>query len=335
MNFARAFLRWCFAFLIYSTGLAWWARRSLIRQRAVVVLTFHRVLSGSDFERTLSLPGMKIRTETFTKLIEYLDSFCFMADPLSAGSATPHHRLAVVLAFDDGWLDNVSALRTIPRHIHPVIFICPGLMDQQAPFWPEQVAQRFYKAQETEALVESIKQMPESVQAQHLRKLASLPSIQEPAAVDRTMSWEHVLELKERGVRFGSHTQNHKIATGLSEERLDWELRQSIAEINERLQGSCDLFAYPNGSYSETAIGIVRRHVTAAFTTEPGAWLPTTDPHAIPRMNMCEEKFCGPFGSFSRVLVHYNLFWKCWRASNSYRRVPGTLPAAVTIGAEQ
>jgi Predicted xylanase/chitin deacetylase len=71
--------------------------------------------------------------------------------------------------------------------------------------------------------------------------------------VDRTgsftgkecLTWREVCELHGAGIEFGSHTVNHPRLSDLSWSAIEYELRESKTEIEDRLAEQVTTFAYP------------------------------------------------------------------------------------------
>jgi peptidoglycan/xylan/chitin deacetylase (PgdA/CDA1 family) len=59
------------------------------------------------------------------------------------------------------------------------------------------------------------------------------------------MTWEEVKELHRTGIHFGSHTVTHPKLVELDWPQIQSELRDSKAEIENRLGAAADTFAYP------------------------------------------------------------------------------------------
>ena len=98
MNRLRRALRWLWAALLSATGARWSAKRRLRKQRAIIVLAFHRVLDDTDFRRTHSLTGMLVRRRTFEELVSYVARRFKVVDlsrikpvrsPIGCGSRSP------------------------------------------------------------------------------------------------------------------------------------------------------------------------------------------------------------------------------------------------------
>jgi peptidoglycan/xylan/chitin deacetylase (PgdA/CDA1 family) len=301
-----------------------------------MVLTFHRVLTYAEFQRTCSLPGIVIRRRTFEKLTSHVAGR-YAAVDFSQALEAPAGKLRVMFTLDDGWRDTfTNALPVMrARGIPATVFVCPGLVGRTLPFWPELVAWLLSHASppvartEVEPLIESLKTYTTEDRQQFIARLYELhapvdaPENGEDAyAGDRTVSWEDIREMDAAGASFGCHTHTHQILTTVPKQAARQEIRKSKSAIETALHRRCDLFAYPNGNSSAATRRILAEEgFTAAFTTERGAWTSVSDPMAIPRVNVCEASVVGLTGRFSPAMFEYNAFWKAWRAMRAERRL--------------
>lgn len=330
----RRLAKYLWVYFLYLTGLLWWAKRRLCARGATVVLTLHRVLDGAEFGVTSSLPGIVVRRDTFAEMARYLRECCHPIDL----SAEPSHRpgpgrkVPVAVTFDDGWKDNYQVAYPIAaQHGVPMtIFVCPALAGRAFPFWPEVATICWRKSHDggpaeplalryesPDSLVEHLKGLSAG---EPRRILAGTQAVLAAAAPEEptnaAMTWEEMERMQSRGVVFGSHTLNHEILPRLDAGGVRHELEASKREIEGRLGGECDLFAYPNGDWSPA----IREQVEAvgyrfAFTTRPGAWTRRTEALLIPRINVSENRITGWDGAFSRAAFEYAVFWKAARAS--------------------
>ncbi len=323
MSLWRRMLHWLRAAAIYATGTLWFAKRQLRRQRSVVVLTFHRVLADADLLRTDSLPGIVMSRTTFERLTAYVAG---RYGVVRAGGATSGDsgQLRLALTFDDGWQDVYENAFSIARsHALPfTIFVCPGLVDRDAPFWPEQVgslmkrARRTSSAEQIEPVIARLKRYKPSEREAAVAELHDgFADSDASGGSNRTLSWEQLTEMDEAGVMIASHGYSHEILTLLPEGEAELEIQASRRILEERLHSPCHVFAYPNGNHSPR----IRRLLAAngydrAFSTQPGAWNERCDPLAIPRINVYDGNLIGPSGQFSGLMFEYTVFWKAWRA---------------------
>jgi peptidoglycan/xylan/chitin deacetylase (PgdA/CDA1 family) len=226
-----------------------------------------------------------------------------------------------------------------------VVFVCPQLIDQELPFWPEQLValiratQPSTRTKEIEMLIENLKLATPEQREAYLAKLRETMKGQatsvEARSIDRTLSWAAIAEMHQKGISFGSHTQTHQILTAIPLDVACKEVRTSKAAIESALAEDCDTFAYPNGNWSpETREILAEAGFKLAVTTTRGAWTTGCDYLAIPRANVCEDNVTGPRGRFSKTMFEYDTFWKAWRATKAQSRMKvhrHPRPAQVTV----
>lgn len=347
----RRQLRWAWIYALYYTGLLRWARRRISSRSGIIVLTFHRVLEDSGLRQTDSPAGMIVRRETFEHLLRFLQENCEVVDllspPIFGTTANGYPRIAIT--FDDGWKDTAEAAFPLAqRHQLPfTVFLCPDLVGQPVPFWPEKVLRTWRKAVACPAeqqrlatifarfsLSEKTEPVSRVVGEQLVARLKGLPAEERQKVVaevtngqrvaasrspqdgiDATMNWEDVTRLSSQQIAIGSHTVNHELLTTLPNPQADREIRDAKQKIENRVHCECRLFAYPNGSWSPQIRQLVEQAgYTHAFSNQPGVWTTSTDACLIPRVNIWEGSVVGPSGRFSPVVFEYAVFWKSHRA---------------------
>ncbi|MBS1824076.1 MAG: polysaccharide deacetylase family protein [Acidobacteria bacterium] len=318
MSSWRCLLHWLRAAGLWGIGGLWIAKRQLRRNGSIVVLALHRVLNDAELPRTNSLPGIVMRRETFDRLVAYIaDRFRVVRTDDSFSGDRAHVRVA--LTFDDGWRDTgENALPVAGSHAVPfTVFVCPGLVGKNSPFWPERVVGMMKRTKgDAEAAIAKLKLCRPRDRELAIAELgANTEGEVESGGCDGTLSWQQLSLMRDRGVSIASHGCNHEILTVLEERGVEEEVQSSKRILEERLNQPCRVFAYPNGNHSPQ----VRRVLAAAgyeraFTTERGAWSRFSDPLAIPRINVYEGNVTGPNGRFSPLLFEYTVFWRSWRA---------------------
>lgn len=84
------------------------------------------------------------------------------------------------------------------------------------------------------------------------------------------MSWSEIKELKNGGMRIGSHGMSHRILTELNDLDLEYELRESKKILEENLGCVIEYFSIPRGFYDQKVIAKARETgYKAAFTSNP------------------------------------------------------------------
>ena len=311
------------ASLLRASGMLYLAKR-WVQRNGAIVLTFHRVLTDSELQQTASLPGMIVRSQTFSGFLKYASESCEFIDVASGPEWKPTGKLKLAVTFDDGWSDNATAAYPLARQYKApmVIFIVPEKTGTELPFWPERTAAALDRdlsangaelsAAYIEQAIEKLKELPASERERRVGQLtAAHTALHSSASVDRTMTWEQISELHAGGVRFGSHTSTHEILTVIPVARAEEEIAESRVLIEQKLQVPCSLFSYPNGDCSAPVRGLVvdAGYKLAFLNQDPGVWTRECDPFLIPRVNVCEYHLVDSKGNFSPLIFDYAVVW--------------------------
>ncbi len=82
------------------------------------------------------------------------------------------------------------------------------------------------------------------------------------------LSEEDITEMSADGIEFGSHSMNHKLFHQISPAEIEYEVGESKKHIENLVQKSCTVFAYPAGFYTEFAKeALENAGYLAAFST--------------------------------------------------------------------
>jgi peptidoglycan/xylan/chitin deacetylase (PgdA/CDA1 family) len=301
--------------------------RKWVKRHGAIVLTFHRVLTDSELQQTASLGGMIVRDRTFAAFLSYACQHCEFINLGQEPDWKPSGKLNLAVTFDDGWSDNAESVYPIARQFHVpfVIFIVPEKTGITLPFWPERTAAALDRipsvngsrhAASIGKAIEELKALPTVERESRISQmLGSGGPLESSATVDRTMTWEQIAELHAGGVTFGSHTSTHEILTVIPAAQAEQEIVSSREAIQEKLGGSCHLFSYPNGNYSEGVRDLVAQagYKLAFLDQEPGVWTRDCDPLLIPRVNVCEYHLVDSNGNFSPLIFDYAVVWSAAR----------------------
>jgi len=115
----------------------------------------------------------------------------------------------------------------------------------------------------------------------------------------KLLDWDHIKELNDAGVLFGSHTKTHPFLTKLPDSEMKNEVHGSKTTLEERLGKSVDFFCYPYGDYDERVIAAVKdAGYAGAITTKRGLIHQGDDAFSMRR-------------SFIRLNTHpFSFLWK-------------------------
>jgi len=172
---------------------------------------------------------------------------------------------AVVLTFDDGWLDNyLYAIPVLKRlKFRVTFFIITGRVDASS---------------NGRAKLFSDIPLHETAKA----------CIQSGDSARVVLDWDLIRGIEEDGLfRFYSHTVSHHRCAELSRLELLNELIESKLRIESELGQACPYLCWPYGSYTDDTIKAAQESgYTALFTTDNGFCDPSSDPFRIKRIEV-------------------------------------------------
>ncbi|MBT3690773.1 polysaccharide deacetylase family protein [Candidatus Woesearchaeota archaeon] len=120
----------------------------------------------------------------------------------------------------------------------------------------------------TANLKQNLGVMPFSLKDELLNDLFSECFEEEKFCKELFLSEEEVKEMMENGMEFGSHSHFHKQLASLSEKEQEEEFVKSTEILRDKF-GKIDSFSYPNGSYTEEAIEMLKKlNYVSAVTVE-------------------------------------------------------------------
>jgi peptidoglycan/xylan/chitin deacetylase (PgdA/CDA1 family) len=112
------------------------------------------------------------------------------------------------------------------------------------------------------------------------------PAERLPAGGNQPMlSWDEIGEMHDWGVEIGAHSCTHPDLTRLPPERIEAELRDSKAIIEDMLGEAVRSFAYPYGRHDRRSLEIARQCFECACSDRLGLVTRRSDPHALERID--------------------------------------------------
>lgn len=125
------------------------------------------------------------------------------------------------------------------------------------------------------------------------------------------LTWQMIRQLSRAGIEIGSHTLTHAKLSQLGPDQLRAQLLDSKRRLEEQLQISIDLFAYPYGDASavHSAAHTAARDAgyQAACTTVPGSNGPETDLLALHRITPGRRDAAALALQLAELPTHYGL----------------------------
>jgi peptidoglycan/xylan/chitin deacetylase (PgdA/CDA1 family) len=274
MSKIKAGIRRGMADAYYRTGQF---RRRL--RGKVLILAYHRVLSGGDLAGSYVPPGMYVDADVFDAQMRFVKehfevlALAQLLEHWTAGSLDEAKRYCVV-TFDDGWRDNYLHAYPVLRRlgIPATIFHSTRFVGTDEWFWSERLAHILLNRSEGPAPRDDHRKWSETGVETEIGRWKQMRRADIERALDElmrergtslpreraVMSWDEAAEMSRHRISFGSHSQTHAILTRAAAEDVDRELRGSLRELWERQVNCLPVFCYPNGNYSEEIVDQVR-----------------------------------------------------------------------------
>jgi len=99
------------------------------------------------------------------------------------------------------------------------------------------------------------------------------------------LSWYEIREMHRYGIEFGAHTLTHPDLTRLPPERVEAEVSNSKALIEDALSAPVACFAYPYGRFDQRSREIVSQHFSCACSDKLGLIRAGSDCYALERVD--------------------------------------------------
>jgi peptidoglycan/xylan/chitin deacetylase (PgdA/CDA1 family) len=200
----------------------------------IPVLAYHKIDQPSS---DIKLRGAFTSPKNFAKQMLYLKKQNFVF--YTASELIDYYRQngvfpdrAITVSFDDGWKDNYTNALPILRDLQ---------------------------------IKATIFLVPSCIGQTTAKVVGDGESEREHLALT------DIRAMSDYGIEFGSHTLNHKLLHQISPSEIEFEVSESKKEIENLLQKSCRVFAYPAGFFTETAQAAVKNAgYIAAFSTVYG-----------------------------------------------------------------
>jgi len=243
--------------------------------RGLLVLNYHRV--GNPGNTLFDHDLWSATAEDFEQQVRFLKK---NFDVVGLGALDDllvrrSRERAVMLTFDDGYLDNYElafpALRT--HGVPAVFFVTTGFLDRGPLAWWDEIAWMVNRSPRSSLslrswlaepvtwvnghrsaaigrLLKTFKSLPTKETAVFLEDVAQETGSGRAAksvADGLWMNWDHVREMVRGGMSIGSHTVTHPILSRVDDEQLRFELTESKRRLEEELSIPIDSISYPVG----------------------------------------------------------------------------------------
>jgi peptidoglycan/xylan/chitin deacetylase (PgdA/CDA1 family) len=298
-----------------------------------VVIAYHRVVEDFASSAETSIPSMLVSLRTLERHLDWIGRrFCFVSldelgSRLEAGSGLSEPIAAIT--FDDGYRDfYFHALPLLKRKgIPAALFVVTDLLGTTRLQTHDQLylllTRRFgpqLNAADLDGLLQRLgisyanltaatpfqatrlllEALPQADMRRVLALLESEISISEDSLRPLySLTWEMLEAIRRAGITVGSHTRTHVLMTNESGHKVIDEVTGSREELEARLGGPVQHFAYPSGQFDTASVNAVaaaryRYGYTTCTHRDPRHPMLT-----VPRSVLWENSCKDAHGSFS------------------------------------
>lgn len=275
-----------FAQMIFKTGILRVVQRS--HAHYLTVLNYHRIGIPTQTGFDTFKPNISATPDMFAQQMDLVSrwfnvvSLTQLTAWLNGNALLPSH--AVLITFDDGYLDNYLQAAPILRQYNfpALIFLTTEYIGQDRPFFWDLIAYCLYHTTRDHislsgigdwvwhnvdqleiaihSLTEKIKTYPENEKQQILEKLPAQLNVSIPNGTFQKliMNWDQVRELQSMGVEFGGHTMTHPILTQVNTAQAYNEIEGSKRRVEDETGNPVLGFAYPNGQETDFNTEIIQ-----------------------------------------------------------------------------
>jgi peptidoglycan/xylan/chitin deacetylase (PgdA/CDA1 family) len=266
--------------------------RRQVQRRKVTIITYHDP-QPETFDAYVSV----------LKRLYNIVSLAMYVDAMREGTVGKLPPKALIITLDDGHRGNHALRSVLDKHQVSVSpsFLCSGLVDTQRRFWFQHDAVRTNRAE------------PEGTPRRGTACRAAKRGVRGKAEfVERqALSRGELEELRARNVGFQSHSVFHPILPRYARARAEAEITQSKRDLQTKLATEVYAFAYPNRSYAERELQLVKdAGYRCAVTLNAGFNSEATPPFRLRRISLTDAsdrhellvKTSGLWGAIRAVL---------------------------------
>jgi peptidoglycan/xylan/chitin deacetylase (PgdA/CDA1 family) len=277
--------------------LRWLERSDHGRGDLLAVMTYHRVI---DPREARGYPGLVSadpqQLAAHAAFVARRYRVIGMDDLLDVReTGRPIGPRAVMITFDDAYRDFADHAWPILRRLHlPVtLFVPTGYVDDPSGgFWWDSLYEAIahsppdatvrgrgsaFKLGSADGRMRAYRQLRAEIKSlPHDAAMDLVADVVEnqlgkPHLPAQVLNWPALRALAADGVTLAPHTRRHPLLDGLDEAGIEFELRGSMLDLEEKVGPTPRALAYPSGAFSDAVRAVVvRTGYAVAFTTRRG-----------------------------------------------------------------
>lgn len=280
-----------------------------------IILLYHRVLEKTP--EGLYDPGLFVTAGTFEMHLREISKYFDVVALEKLTQSNSGEGRFCTITFDDGWIDNYEiAFPILKKYRMPATMFLPtGKIGMNDSFWFDNLwelanhavrrgaeavfIEKFHKlvrswyprvlsVDHLSNLTLALKYLPAST-LDDLVKEAFLGLNIHPLVQKNIIDWDHVSEMSQYGITFGSHGLQHYILPTLDNGLKRKDIFESLEGLKSRGARTIPFFSFPNGEWDRESLQLIcDAKYRGALTTRIGFNVPGTNPFLLNRISLHE-----------------------------------------------
>jgi len=283
------------------------------------IINFHAVNNIDWFDKTVNLLKKKFKMINIHQLNQFYQGELELFQSCH-------------ITIDDGDLSFYNNIFPILKkhNVPATLFVSPSICRDNSNFWFQSIRHlnKDILIKEIENLsfvpkgyIRNMSDIVYTMKCLPIRDILSIVNNSEPSPSHfdkpQNINLSQLLEIANNDlIEIGAHTLNHPILSNEDDQTSNYEITESIRNLESILGKKIHFFAFPNGlpniDFGSREMDILRKNgVKLAFSTEPKIISLRDNPMSVPRFSLTNESI--KLTSFKLFLFRYwsiiQLFW--------------------------
>lgn len=225
---------------------------------------FHAIARENGRKDLSVLPALGLPISSYRIIFEYFleNSYEFVSSR-DIFSGLPRGGRYAHVTFDDGYYNNLSILPLLKEYDIPAdIFVTTSNIQKNEKFWWDVVFTQLRRVgkndREIAQKITRLKGLGHQETYDHLHEVFGANAFVPGSDEDRPLTPTELRCLaRENLISIGNHTRDHVLLAGCSAGVVEEQISTAQEDLKDLIGKRPSIFAFPNGSYSDTAIEVL------------------------------------------------------------------------------
>ncbi len=232
----------------------------------IIILMLHALFKDrKEIEHHLIAPQEAITIDQLRQSIEFfLEKGYQIISPSVRLSDLNSNKKYLMITFDDGYFNNKRALDVLKEFTIPALFsITTNYVKQEKCFWWDVIYRERTKqcvaSSTIEKEIDQLKDQPPKKVKKYMENNFSQGGSQPRGDLDRPFTKKELIKFaQEEEVIIGNHSASHANLARCDSSTIRKEVFQAQSFLEQEINVTPKVFAFPFGQYGERAISIIR-----------------------------------------------------------------------------